>query len=135
MVIKTGGSGSNVDLKSKCDDKALIELDFDIEKSNPCISITDAIIELENLKENLSSKSIRIDSYFPLNYFDEDSQKLLDLIVEKSLIIQTYLVNNMCHTCFPSFYYLINKSHNKILYQSTAEQGENIDSIKKCTDL
>ena len=76
-----------------------------------------------------NKKNIRIS--FPLSLKDKD---LLDKIIEFAKHHKVHILNKMCGTCFPSFYYLVKNSDN-ISYNVNPDQGLNeTDSpdIKEC---
>jgi hypothetical protein len=79
---------------------------------------------------NVDNKQ-NIQIYFPLSLKDKD---LLDEIIEFAKHRKVHILNKMCGTCFPSFYYLVKNSDN-ISYNVNPDQGLNeTDSpdIRKC---
>ena len=132
LYIILGGSGQkNFDelIEIYSNDGNNINIELNIKPGN---NISDISGESIN-----SDKSFMINSEFPLNVNDEMSKNLCNLLIDKSKLekYNIYLINNMCGSCQPSFYYLINKRESLINYRVQPTQNLTLEdnaNVKRC---
>jgi hypothetical protein len=86
------------------------------------------------LTENSLQQIYKIRTEFPLTIEPID-KIVLDKIIEMTEKIQVTLINRICGTCFPSFYYLVKNTTKNFTYEVTPEQGmtaADTPNIKRC---
>ena len=110
--------GATTIFDSSCD----INLYFNICTTQRCTEYKLFREILKDINENPLKDVYKIASYFPLNT-ESSNRNVLDIILELTNDYKITLINQMCGSCFRSFYYLKKHAKKNFIYILKPEQG------------